>query len=181
LSRASFVVIKGTVRTFRFALQPALDAAIGRERDAAVANGRAKAASEVAMRALAMLERRAAQARHVRSSLPECVAADWYLERLRNIRLRSERDAAVAGENAVRAREGFERARRASRALAILSERRRSEHLARAALLEDGELDESNARARDARRSRLGEVYDDRDDGDPRDEAPPACRGKDRS
>jgi flagellar export protein FliJ len=142
------------VGIFRFALGPALDAAAARERDAGVANGRARVARDAAAQALALIDARAADARAA-LSMPAWLAADWYLERLSDVRARRGHEFAAARENAAHARGRFEVARRARRALDLLRERRLAEHRARTALLEAADLDESNARAREAHRRAL--------------------------
>jgi flagellar export protein FliJ len=145
------------VGTFRFSLQPALDAAAARERDAGVAHGRARACCDAAAGVLALLDARSAQARALRASVAPAespalltavwIATDFYLERVRDVRTRGEAQFAAARLRVTRARERFEFARREHRALELLRERRLAGHRARVALREGSELDESNALA----------------------------------
>jgi flagellar biosynthesis chaperone FliJ len=137
--------MSGAMGRFRFALGSALEAASARERDAALAHARARAAESAARETLALLDARGAQASALAAG-SAWLAAEWYRERLRDVRARGDRDVAATRVAALRARERFDLARRTRRALDVLRERRLAEHRAREALHEAAELDESNAR-----------------------------------
>jgi flagellar export protein FliJ len=138
--------------TFRFPLQPALDAAAARERAAEAASAAARAALAEARRASCALAERAGEARSLRTSLgaSPSKAAAWlaieeYGARLDRRRVALACTAALADAGVRSALERLAARRRQRLALERLRERRLAEHRALVALREAAEFDESNA------------------------------------